>query len=259
MLVEVSQRGSSGSAPVMVEVSARNRDLTEARIRRAQEVVERSLGMGIDLRPFYRLARHDTRIAGLVGRFRGLKPPRFPSLFEALANAVACQQLSLEVGIELLDRLAGTFGQRFGEQHSFPEPAAIAAASVPALRALGFSNRKAETLIRLASQIAEGTLTEAILGRLTRADAVAALMNLDGIGRWSAEYVLLRGLGRLEVYPGDDVGARNKLRAFLELPRPPDYAVVNRVTAAWAPYAGMVYFHLLLAGLTERGVIGAAV
>jgi DNA-3-methyladenine glycosylase II len=64
---------------------------------------------------------------------------------------------------------------------------------------------------------------------------------------------LLRGLGRLDVYPGDDVGARNKLRTFLCLPEAPDYATVSRVTAAWDPFAGMVYFHLLLDGLAERG------
>jgi DNA-3-methyladenine glycosylase II len=72
------------------------------------------------------------------------------------------------------------------------------------------------------------------------------LTSLSGIGRWSAEYVLLRGLGRLHVFPGDDVGARNNLARWLGLESPLDYGAVRRAVSRWQPYAGMVYFHLLL-------------
>jgi DNA-3-methyladenine glycosylase II len=57
------------------------------------------------------------------------------------------------------------------------------------------------------------------------------------------------------VYPGDDVGARNKLRRFLDLPTSPTYPEIVAILAPWYPYAGMVYFHLLLDGLAERGVL----
>lgn len=76
--------------------------------------------------------------------------------------------------------------------------------------------------------------------------AVERLLELRGIGRWSAEYALLRGLGRLDVYPGDDVGARNNLRRWLGLCKPLDYEGVRRITNRWQPYAGLVYFHMLL-------------
>src|SRR4051812_684300 len=61
----------------------------------------------------------------------------------------------------------------------------------------------------------------------------------------TAEYVLLRGLGRLHVFPGDDVGAQNNLARWLGRPRPLDYDGVNRAVEKWRPYAGMLYFHLL--------------
>jgi len=64
------------------------------------------LGLRIELDEFYRLASGDKRLGPLVEQFRGLKPPRFPDVFEGLVNAIACQQLSLTVGIELLNRLA---------------------------------------------------------------------------------------------------------------------------------------------------------
>src|SRR6266550_3148786 len=78
---------------------------------------------------------------------------------------------------------------------------------------------------------------------------------LRGVGRWSAEYVSLRGLGRLQVFPGDDVGAQNKLQRYLGLRKPPSYDTVRRRLAQWGDYAGLIYFHLLLHGLAEKGCL----
>jgi DNA-3-methyladenine glycosylase II len=86
---------------------------------------------------------------------------------------------------------------------------------------------------------------------------VARLRGLWGVGRWSAEYVLLRGLGRIHVFPGDDVGARNNLQRWLDLPSALDYEGVRRIVAAWHPYAGLVYLHLLLDRLAARGYLSA--
>ena len=81
------------------------------------------------------------------------------------------------------------------------------------------------------------------------------LLELRGVGRWTAEYVLLRGLGRLHVFPGDDVGAQKRLARWLGRSRPLDYAGVRRVVERWQPYAGLVYFHLLLDGLSQAGAL----
>jgi DNA-3-methyladenine glycosylase II len=81
------------------------------------------------------------------------------------------------------------------------------------------------------------------------------LTSLRGIGRWTAEYVLLRGLGRLHVFPGDDVGAHNKLRRLFGIDRPLDHGSVQHLVARWQPYAGVVYFHLLLDSLSRDGLV----
>ena len=95
---------------------------------------------------------------------------------------------------------------------------------------------------------------------LDDASAVARLRTWRGVGRWTAEYVLLRGLGRLHVFPGDDVGARNNLQRWLKLLEPLHYEGVQRVLARWQPFQGLVYLHLLLWGLQpEHGVSTARV
>jgi DNA-3-methyladenine glycosylase II len=123
------------------------------------------------------------------------------------------------------------------------------------VRDLGFSRRKAEVLVDLSQRVACGDLDLEALERADDNTAVAALRSLHGIGRWSAEYVLLRGLGRIGVFPGDDVGARNNLRRWLGPETAADYDGVARAVSRWAPFAGLVYFHLLLDGIDRRGLL----
>jgi DNA-3-methyladenine glycosylase II len=91
---------------------------------------------------------------------------------------------------------------------------------------------------------------------LPDAEAVERLRELRGVGRWTAEYVLLRGLGRTHIFPGDDVGARNNLRRWLHLSKSLDYQGVRRIMSRWNGCAGLVYFHLLLDRLEEAGHLG---
>ncbi len=72
--------------------------------------LEGLLGFSIDMGNFNRLAAADPALAPLAQRFSGFKPPRFPTVFEALVNAIACQQVTLTLGILLLSRLAANFG-----------------------------------------------------------------------------------------------------------------------------------------------------
>ncbi|GHO72229.1 hypothetical protein KSC_111210 [Ktedonobacter sp. SOSP1-52] len=86
-------------------------------------------------------------------------------------------------------------------------------------------------------------------------DVCQAILPLRGVGRWTAEYVLLRGLGRIEAFPGDDVGAQKNLQRIFSLEQRPTYEHIKTLTARWCPYAGFVYFHLLLDRLAQKGLL----
>jgi DNA-3-methyladenine glycosylase II len=243
--------------PTLIVTATAATEVTPPDFSAMRRTVELLLGVGVDLAPFYDLAEADPQLRVLRDRFRGVKPPRFPTIFEALANAVGNQQLSLDVGIELLNRLTATYGTHVRADHmdvaAFPEAAVLAGASVTDIRALGFSVSKAGYLVGLGEAVSSGRFSVAELESMNRDDATRCLERLHGVGRWSAEYVLLRGLGRLEVFPGDDVGARNKLQRMFGLHTPPSYAEILEILAPWHPFAGVVYFHLLLDGLAARG------
>lgn len=249
--------------PVQVAVTQRNTTLavtvTGAGLpSRAQADVtaalDRLLGLRIDLRKFYRLASQETKLHQLARRFLGMKPPRFPSVFEALVNAIACQQLSVTVGITLLNRLTERYGVGSrSEGHAFPRPDDLGEVEVQALRALGYSRSKGQAIIDAARTMKEGAFDPDGFEAMDDAETIHRLMELRGVGRWTAEYALLRGLGRIHQFPGDDVGAQKGLQRWLRLKRPPDYDHVRRVLRKWRPYAGLIYFHLLLDGLDRRG------
>lgn len=217
------------------------------------------LGLGLDLAGFASMAASDPLLSPLADSMRGLKPPRFPTVFEALINGVACQQLSLDVGIHLLNRLTAAWGQPFSENpdgmRQFPGAEELVSAEPDDLKRLGFSYAKARTIIDAARAITAGDLDLEGLEQLDDAAAIERLIGLRGIGRWTAEYVLLRGLGRLHVFPADDVGAQNKLRRLFDIDVALDYDRVKRLVSRWHPYAGVVYFHLLLDSLSQSGVI----
>ncbi len=258
--IAVTQTAPADRPRVLVEVAA-TRSVPGAGSA-ARRAVERLLGVGTELSRFYRLADRDRRLGPVVRRFEGAKPPRFPTLFEALVNAIACQQLSLAVGIRLLNRLAEACGRPFpaggAAARAFPGPVEVATLAPGSLRRLGFNGAKAQALLELAAAVAEGRPDLEALDSADDETVVSRLTDLRGIGRWSAEYALLRGLGRLNVFPGDDAGARNGVRRWLRLKTPPDYRQVRRVLARWEPYAGLVYFHLLLARLDEAGLVPPA-
>ena len=251
----VTQSGPSDSPRLHVALAGQR--LAPNLKTAAVKSLECLLGLRINLSDFYRSAATDAKLDPLVERFRGMKPPRFPTVFETLANAIACQQMSLSLGILLLSRITEKFGLATVNTpepvHAFPQPENLADLKPMDFRRLGFSRAKGESLIALAHAYASGQIDLEALDGLSNAVVVERLLELKGVGRWSAEYVLLRGLGRLNVYPGDDVGARNNLQRWLKLRKPLDYDGVRRITVQWQPYAGLVYFHMLLDRLDAAG------
>lgn len=217
----------------------------------------RMLGTQLDLGGFYQLAMHDSQLEPLALKFLGLKPPRFPALFEVLVNGIACQQVSLTQGIRLLNKLAATCGKTMEGQdavaYAFPQPEDIAGLNPEAFRKLGFSRQKARALLELAHKVADEHIDLEGITALNDRNALSRLCELRGVGRWTAEYVLLRGMGRLNIFPADDAGARNKLRNWLGIQDKLDYESINRILARWNPYGGLIYFHLLLNDLSQKG------
>jgi DNA-3-methyladenine glycosylase II len=219
--------------------------------------VRRMLGVERDLSDFERHARAIPWLAPLARRMRGLKPPRYPELFEACANAIVFQQLSLYSASAIMRRLVlalGTTVELDGVSLAvFPSVEAVLGADDAVLRATGLSAGRLATLRRAGESIASGAISETMLEARSSEDAALLLRGIKGIGPWTAAVILLRGLGRLDVFPGDDSSVAANL-ALVAGERVDTGPVVETLGSQ----RGMLYFCLLLARLEARGEIGRA-
>ena len=120
---------------------------------------------------------------------------------------------------------------------------------------MGFSTNKCRTLIELSSRIITDETMFFNLEEKTNNEIVKFLCQIKGIGRWSAEYVLLRGLGKIDMFPGEDVGASKKLQLLLQIQTKLDNEQISKITIKWYPYTGFIYFHLLLQKLNNKGLL----
>ncbi len=211
-----------------------------------------------EVKPWHKRLRDwaGSLISGPLTWFAALRLTLCVAIAEVVALLVPFERsywITLTVGIELLNRLTECHGRAAGTaanpSHAFPDPADLATVDPEALRRLGFSTAKGRALVELSA----GGLDLERLSAVDDDEASGALQRLRGIGRWSAEYALLRGLGRLAVFPGDDVGARNNLQRLLGLDGDAGYDAVRRAVSPWSPYAGLAYFRLLLDHVDRAG------
>ena len=163
-----------------------------------------------DLRCCYRILGADPLMAPLVRQCRGLRNVRTPNLYEALAIAILNQQISVAAAEAIRRRLHAALGDRLAFAGTtyigFPSPRRLRATSPRALRGLGLSRQKARYILEVADRAAAGLLEPAQFDRVSDEAAVTKLMDVPGVGRWTAEIALMRGLGRRDVFPAGDLG-----------------------------------------------------
>ncbi|HEV8676920.1 MAG TPA: AlkA N-terminal domain-containing protein [Methylomirabilota bacterium] len=219
--------------------------------------VHRLLGLDADLTGFYAQVAEDPVLGPLVPRLRGLRPALASNAFEMLVGAIAAQQVNLAFAFATRARLVRALGEPFRFDgvtvHAFPSPAAVAGADVTTLRAMQFSTRKAEYLIGLGQAVADRTLDLAGLTHAADHEVIARLTAVRGLGRWTAEWFLARGLGRPDICPAEDLGVRRAVEALCYHGRACDPARVRRRVLGWRPYRSLAVHYLLAGARLARG------
>jgi DNA-3-methyladenine glycosylase II len=256
-LVEVENRGTIDEPDV--RYSLRHGDPSAGTRRRLAQTLRKVLGLDVDPVPLQRIVEADRKLRHTALALRGMRPPRFAEWFETFANVVPFQQVSLDAGVAIVKRLVGRFGEQLKQNgrrfHAFPAAQAVAEARLEALRKCGLSSQKAESLRSLARAIESGELAEDTIAGMNTNDALRALVELSGIGPWSASLVLLRGLGRVDVFPPGDVGVARGLGGLMHLG---PTASLSRRVERFGAYRGYLYFCALGGSLLGKGLIHTA-
>jgi DNA-3-methyladenine glycosylase II len=164
---------------------------------------------------------------------------RAPDLFAALVDAIISQQLSIKAAATILDRLKALYAPA-----PFPAPADLLATPDERLRAAGCSRAKVVSLKDLCARLAGGTLDLEPLRRLPDDEVVRALVAVKGIGRWTAEMVLIFALGRPDVWPVDDLGLVSAVQGLYALPARPARPALLALGERWRPYRTVASWYL---------------
>jgi DNA-3-methyladenine glycosylase II len=209
--------------------------------------IARMLGTQTDLTEWYARSRQIAWLRPIATALRGLKPPRYPSLWEACAHAILFQQISIHAAAAIMRRAVEALGTSVAVADVravvFPPASSWLEADPDRLRAAGLSRNKLAHIRSAAVAFAEGTIDEAMLEPLSTPDAAARLCRIRGIGPWSASVMLLRGLGRLDTFPLRDSGVARSLSLVSGGARIDQDELLETL----GPVRGMLYYHLLLA------------
>jgi DNA-3-methyladenine glycosylase II len=224
----------------------------------AERIVRRMFSVEHDLRRFRAQVADDPLMRGLEADHRGLRLPRWATLFEALTNSILLQQIATSVAWTFKRRLVERFGETLtvgGKTfYAFPRPASLAAASVEELRAIGLSSAKAQSLVEMARAIDAGALDSDALARMDNEEVIARLSTLRGVGRWTAEWVLMLYFGRTDVYAAADLFLRGAFVRYYNAGEPLSEREIreraHRRFGAWGSYVALY----LLAGMRAGSV-----
>jgi DNA-3-methyladenine glycosylase II len=210
-----------------------------------RRLAEWMLFLDLDLRPFYAVARRHPVLGPVVNALYGTKPLRPPTLFEMAVTALSEQQISLAAAYRIRERLIQRFGDRIDDRWAFPLPVTLARARIRSLTSVGLSRMKATYVHDLAAQIVAKSLDLEALLDMSDADALAYLDRIRGFGRWSADYILVRGLARLDCVPTGDLAVRRVVTRWLGKNARPPGSDVMELLRPFKPYRGLAVFYLL--------------
>jgi DNA-3-methyladenine glycosylase II len=187
----------------------------------------------------------------LVERYRGMPIVAIGDPFEALCWAILGQQITVQFAAQCKRNLLAAFGTSItaGDDRFdlFPSPARLADADPEYLRSLQLSRQKARYIIALAQAVRDGTIDLEALRHLPGDAAIAAVTELVGIGRWTAEYLLLRGFGRADAIPAGDMGLRAVIGRLYGFGRHATEAEIRALAENWRPYRGYLAFYFWFA------------
>ena len=256
-VVNVSSTGTP-ARPALSVALAPARGVAAETGEQAARVVRRMFSVDHDLKLFRAQVERDELMGRLEAAHRGLRLPRWPTLFEALASSILLQQIATPVAWTFRRRFVARFGasvERAGKTfYAFPLAERVASVAPEELRALGLTNAKAISIVEAARAIADGALAADELEKEDNEAVVARLSSLRGVGRWTAEWVLMLHFGRRDVFAAADLFLRGAIVKYYNdgspLKEQEVRAVARERFGAWGAYAALY----LLAGMRAGSV-----
>jgi DNA-3-methyladenine glycosylase II len=185
------------------------------------------------------LAERDPVIARLYERHGPMHlppPPRASARFEQLSRAITYQQLAGRAASTIWGRVRALVPGPF-------TPEAVLALDPEALAGAGLSRAKRASILDLAEHVVDGRVALQRIGRLSDEDVIAHLVDVRGIGRWTAQMFLMSSLHRLDVWPTGDLGVRVGFARAWDLAEPPTPGHLDELGEPYRPWRSVVAWY----------------
>ena len=223
----------------------------------AAERVAWLLGLDVPMDGFYELLANDPVLSDAVGGLRGLRHTRTETVWEALVHAVVGQQVSGVVARVIRDGITTAYGTEVNVDghvvHAFPRPQTLLEAGHDALRSLKLSARKAEYVLGIAEIALRGDLDHETLAPLSDEEAIDLLSGIRGVGRWTAQWTLMRALGRVDALPAGDLALQRVIGEwYFDGKRLTEQELEDFAEQRWKPWRGLAVTYLFSRIRQER-------
>ncbi len=250
LLLYVEETGTPDMPGLGIELHSDGKP-TPALVYFAINRVRRSFSLGDNYGEFEAMAMRDPVFRQIMEKFHGLRPVLIPDPFESLLWAILGQQVNIAVArklkttlLELLHCEHTVDGNPFWAS---PSPEQVAALSEETLCAARLGRYKAAYVMEAARAVQSGRIDWENIVSLNDAAACRALMQIRGIGRWTAEYVLMRGLGRRDIIPAGDLGLQKIILKCYGAPKEQAEMAVRRISDQWAGWRSWAAFYWWMA------------
>jgi len=222
--------------------------LTDTQQQFIHQYIEQMFDLKRDIKPFYEMAQQDNILGKLVQKYEGYRVVGIPDLFESIVWAIIGQQINLTFAYTLKKRLITNFGEKVVWEDKdlwiFPKYEQIAQLSVEDLRNLQFSKRKAEYIIDVARRLQTGQLSKEKLEKLDNHTLKKQLMDIRGVGEWTANYVMMRTFNIPSAFPVADVGLHRALEKQLDVDERPTISEIEKLAKNWQGWEAYATFYL---------------
>ncbi len=254
-MVKLASTGTVEQPKITAELKSTS-PITLQDKQKAEEAVKFIFNLDFDLCSFYSEVKNDCTMTQIAQQLYGLKNPTTPTVFEALVDSIVEQQISIKVAHALEERLVKKFGENLslnGETYyAYPTPQNIASASIEEIRNCGLSQRKAEYIQGTAQLIVDGKLDlEHLKTHQNPEEIISELDAVRGIGVWTAELTMLRGMQKLDALPADDLGVRRVISRYYCGGKLIKTAEAREIAKSWGKWKGLAAFYLIVAEVKD--------
>jgi DNA-3-methyladenine glycosylase II len=258
ILLYIESVGSVDDPELKVSVES-DEELSRDILNSVPPTVHRMFNLGLDLHPFYEHIKSDSVLSHITSRLYGLKNPSTPTLFDALVDSIIEQQISLKAAHSIENRLIKQFGRSvhlYGQDYySYPSPEDLASLDLEEIQSCGLSSRKAEYIRDLSLKIINKDVDLQSLQKMsTTSEMMEELIKIRGIGVWTAEMALLRGLCRLDAIPADDISLQRIIGNFYGADEKLSSEKIREIAISWGKWKGLASYYLIMADLMNISI-----